>query len=133
MEERGTPLLCDVFTLGGHRGFKHDCASVLVSYRPRRIHLSFTIIIAHNMMSDLQLRSRSIYRRQRVWVGTDRIASRHFYRLYRLVNKTYIFTHWRVLQINGAAYSCTGSFPQLVAMFAVRDLLHRRAGCQRRS
>ncbi|GBP66746.1 hypothetical protein EVAR_28613_1 [Eumeta japonica] len=23
-------LLCDVFTLGGHRGFKHDCASMLV-------------------------------------------------------------------------------------------------------
>ncbi|GBP58741.1 Nucleic-acid-binding protein from transposon X-element [Eumeta japonica] len=26
-------LLCDVLTLGGHRGFEHDCASVLVLHR----------------------------------------------------------------------------------------------------
>ncbi|GBP96332.1 hypothetical protein EVAR_68486_1 [Eumeta japonica] len=68
-------LLCDdVFTLGGHRAFGHDYASVLVLYRSRRIHLRFTIIITHNIMSDLRSRSRSIDRRKRVWMGTKWIA-----------------------------------------------------------
>ncbi|GBP54752.1 hypothetical protein EVAR_90035_1 [Eumeta japonica] len=35
-------LLCDIFALGGHRGFEYACASVLVLHRTRSIHLRFT-------------------------------------------------------------------------------------------